>query len=416
MGARILVLAMLCSPAFSYSVLTHLAIVDTLWIDAIQPVLKKRFPHATGDDLKRAHAYVYGGAIIQDSGYYPFGSHFFSDLVHYVRGGDFIENLLKESRDINEYAFAIGAVSHYAADDQGHSIATNRVVPLLYPKLRARYGDVVTYEDSPEAHLKTEFGFDVVQVARGNYAPESYHDFIGFEVSKPVLERAFKRTYGFELAGAFLSVDLALGSYRHTVGTIIPNATKIAWELKKDELAKTDPTAARQKFVYNLSRSAYEREWGTEYERPGFSARLLAWMISKLPKVGPFRALSFKPPNKRGEELFVRSFNGAVDMFRALLKNIDSPRFRIPNLNFDTGQPVRAGKYWRADETYADLVERLAKSGFAGIPRELREQILAYYDGYQGPPERKELREKWPRLKQQIQQLRATPAPVVSGE
>ena len=60
------------------------------------------------------------GCIIQDMGYYPFGSKFFSDLVHYVRTGDFVANLIGEAQNLDEYAFALGALAHYAADTQGH--------------------------------------------------------------------------------------------------------------------------------------------------------------------------------------------------------------------------------------------------------------------------------------------------------
>ena len=189
--------------ANSYSVLTHEAIIDTLWIDTIQPVLIKRFPESSEEQLNGAHAYAYGGCIIQDLGYYPFGSHFFSDLTHYVRSADFLQALLDESRGLEEYAFALGAVAHYGADVEGHSIAVNRAVPLLFPKLRRRFGEEVTYADNPSAHLQTEFGFDVLQVARGHYASKVYHDFIGFQVSKDLLDRAFQKTYGLTLKDLF---------------------------------------------------------------------------------------------------------------------------------------------------------------------------------------------------------------------
>lgn len=86
------------------------------------PTLLKRFPNASPDKLLQAHAYVYGGAIIQDMGYYPFGNKFFSDLTHYVRSGDFVLALIAESRDLNEYSFALGALAHYAADTSGHRL------------------------------------------------------------------------------------------------------------------------------------------------------------------------------------------------------------------------------------------------------------------------------------------------------
>src|SRR5260370_3691514 len=114
-------------------------------------------------------------------GYYPHGSMFFSDLAHYVRSGDFVIILLRDSKDLNEYAFALGAMAHYAADTDGHRIGTNRAVPVLYPKLRKNHGDSVTYEDDPLAHLKTGFGFDAVRVAKDLYAPVCHHDFISFQ-------------------------------------------------------------------------------------------------------------------------------------------------------------------------------------------------------------------------------------------
>jgi hypothetical protein len=95
-----------------YSVLTHEAIVDLLWADHIKKLLLKRFPDATDDQLREAHAYAYGGSVIQDMGYYPFGNKEFSNLVHYVRSGDFVIALLHDAGDINEYAFALGALSH----------------------------------------------------------------------------------------------------------------------------------------------------------------------------------------------------------------------------------------------------------------------------------------------------------------
>src|ERR1700723_3343080 len=165
-----------------YSVLTHEAIVDSAWDDGIKPLLLQRFPDSTPDDLKKAHSFAYGGCVIQDLGYYPFGSHLFSDMVHYVRTGDFVKALIRDSKDLDEYAFALGALAHYAADNQGHRVGVNRAVPLLYPKLEHKYGNLVTYEEDKLAHLETEFGFDVLQIARGRYAPDGYHDFIGFGV------------------------------------------------------------------------------------------------------------------------------------------------------------------------------------------------------------------------------------------
>src|SRR5579864_7510213 len=189
----LLLLVAFAPAAEAYSVLTHEAIIDASWDRELKPLLLARFPGTTDDQLRDAHAHAYGGAIIQDMGYYPFGSKFFSDLTHYVRSGDFIVALIRESQDLNEYAFALGALAHYAADNQGHPIGVNRAVPILYPELGSKFGKTVTYWDNPLSHIRTEFGFDVLQVAQGRYATDQYRKFIGFKVSKPLLERADRK-------------------------------------------------------------------------------------------------------------------------------------------------------------------------------------------------------------------------------
>src|SRR5579872_6894203 len=207
-AARVAALLLLSTSVFyGYSVLTHEAIVDSLWDASIQKMLLERFPMSTPEEMEDAHAYVYGGCIIQDMGYYPFSSKLFSDLTHYVRSGDFVVALIRESQDLNEYAFALGALSHYAADISGHRIATNLAVPILYPELHRKFGKTVTYWDSPLSHVRTEFGFDVLQVAQGRYAPDRYRAFIGFQVAKPLLQRAFLDTYGLEMKDIFGSLD-----------------------------------------------------------------------------------------------------------------------------------------------------------------------------------------------------------------
>ncbi len=382
MIARALLTILLCAPICSaYSVLSHEAIIDTAWDQSIKPVLLRYFPGATDEELRKAHAYAYGGAIIQDLGYYPFGSHFFTDLAHYVRSGDFIRSLLLESQELNEYAFALGSLAHYAADNNGHPIGVNLSVPLIYPKVRQKFGRSATYEDDKAAHLRAEFSFDVLQVANGHFAPQAYHDFIGFEVSKPVLERAFRRTYGLELKEVFLSEDLALGTYRRSISTVIPEMTKVAWDQRKNDLIKTTPGLTRSRFVYNLSRASYHKEWGDQYERPGFGARFLAFLLRIVPKVGPFKALSFKPPTPEADRLFMKSFNATIVQYRELLRQLRTGKqLELNNTNFDTGKPTRIGEYRMADEAYAQLLEKLKKSDFKTVDEALRANLLAFYD------------------------------------
>jgi hypothetical protein len=394
-------------PVHGYSVLTHEAIIDSAWDQNIKPQLLKRFPDASPDDLRQAHAYAYGGCIIQDMGYYPFGSKFFSDLLHYVRSGDFIANEIAEAQDLNEYAFALGSLAHYAADNEGHRVAVNPSVGAEYPKLESQFGRDVTYADNPTAHLRVEFGFDVLQVSRGNYASQSYRDFIGFQVSKELLDRAFRDTYGLGLKDVFTSVDLALGAYRRAVSAIIPEMTRVAWNLNKKELAKGSPRVDRAKFVYNLSRASYEKSWGRTYQRPGIGARILAFFIRIVPKVGPFKAAAFKAPTPQTTRWFEDSFDKALDDYRGLLAEVGKGQLRLANMNFDTGEPAKPATYKLADDAYAKLAVKLAGRDAGTVDAKMRADILAFYRDLELPFATKRDPQEWQKIVEAIGKLKA---------
>ncbi len=371
----------LCAPraAAAYSVLAHEAIIDTLWDSAIAPVLRARFPAVTREQLLEARGYAYGGCVIQDLGYYPFGSQFFSNLLHYVRTGDFIDALIRDAQDVDEYAFALGALSHYAADTDGHPMATNRVVPLMYPKLKKQFGNRVTYAESPKSHVMVEFSFDVVQVAATAYAPEAYHSFIGFQVAKPLLERAFSETYGLEMKDVLFNEDLAIGSYRHAIATTIPEMTKVAWSKKHDEIMKVIPGAKKETVVFDLKRGQYEKAFGADYEKPHGFARFLGFVYRLIPKIGPFRTLSFSVPTPEAERLFLDSFAKSKEGFRHSLAAVSDAHLSLVNTDFDTGQPTRRGEYSLADGTYDELLGKLADRAFASVSEALRSDLVAYY-------------------------------------
>jgi hypothetical protein len=394
-------------PLQAYSVLAHEAIIDTEWDKGIQPLLRARYPNASGEDLRNAHAYAYAGAIIQDMGYYPFGSHFFTELLHYVRSGDFIVNLIRDSQNLDEYAFALGALAHYAADTEGHSIAVNRAVPVEYPKLQRKYGTVVTYEDDPTAHLRVEFAFDVLQVARGNYAPQAYHDFIGFQVARPLLERAFRDTYGLELKDVFDDLDLALGTYRRAVSTVIPEMTRAAWDMKKEDLQKAHPGVTRRQFVYRLSRAGYRRDWSGAYKGPGPGTRVLAVFIRIVPKVGPFRTLGFKVPTPAAERFFEDSFDRTLDRYDRLLHEQRARQLQLADLDFDTGKPTRPGEYRMADNAYAQLAEKLARKDPGSVDPAVRQNVLAFFSDLNQPYWTKEKRKEWLETVAAVEKLRS---------
>jgi hypothetical protein len=395
--------------------LTHEAIIDAAWDTNIRPLLLVRFPNATPDDLRKAHAYAYGGAIIQDMGYYPHGNKFFSDLTHYFRSGDFIEALLRDSLDLNDYAFAIGAIAHYAADNSGHRLATNLAVPMLYPELKKKYGNVVTYEDDPIAHVKTEFGFDVLEVAKGRYAPDSYHDFIGFEVAVPLLERAFQETYGLELKSALKDESRVINSYRRDVSSLIPKATRIAWKLKQDDIKKDLPGITRQKFLYNISRASYEKEWGKDYSRPGFGDAFLSFLYRVLPKIGPLRVLDFRTPTPQTEKLFEESFNVTLDRYRTFLADLGKGEVTLRNDNFDVGETTARGQYRLEDNACAQLLDELAKKEFSEASPELRADLLRFFSSSDIPSSDRLSEKARTRLKGDVQALeKAALAPPVA--
>ena len=418
-GARIVALllfVLMCSTgSYAYSVLTHEEIVDLLWTDELSPLLLKRFPTLTEDQLKEAHGYAYGGAVIQDLGYYPFGSVEFSNLVHYVRSGDFVRELLLQSQDANEYAFALGALAHYASDIAGHP-AVNQAVSIQYPKLRAKFGNSVRYAQDHTAHLKTEFGFDMVQVAKNRYASQQYHDFIGFQVSKPLLERTFPIVYGVELKDVLAHEDLAIGSYRFAVSRMIPQMTQIALRTHKKDMMKETPDFAKKKFLYRLSRSDYEKQWGKDYTKPDFGTRLWSILLRYMPKIGPFKALAFNSPTAQTEDMYFKSINTTVDQYRIFLEQVRSDSLELANVDFDSGKKTKAAEYSLTDDSYAKLLGQLAERKFDLTSPDLRENILKFYSDLSLPLETKKDSAHWQSVLTALDQLKlVSPAPILAA-
>jgi hypothetical protein len=342
----------------AYSVLAHEALVDGAWDRHLAPLLRSRYPNASAQAIQGARAYAYGGSLIQDLGYYPFGSKFFSNLVHYVRSGDFVQALLTGSRDVNEYAFALGALAHYASDNVGHSRAVNRAVPVVYPKLREKHGDEVLYVHSPTRHVMVEFAFDVVQVARGSFRSDAYQQFIGFEVAGPLLERAFRDTYGLELRNVFGDVELAIGTYRRAASELIPDVTRLAWREKRGEILEANPMLTEDVFVYSMTRQQYEEAYGTRYRRPGLLARIVVAIFKVLPKFGPFKPLAFEPLTPAAERMLLDSFAASGARYAELLKAVASGTLALSNTDLDTGAPPAPGVNPLADETIIELDEK----------------------------------------------------------
>jgi hypothetical protein len=392
-------------PAAAYSVLTHEQIVDLAWKDQIQPMLLQRFPNATPDDLRQAHAYAYGGSLIQDMGYYPRGSKYFSDLLHYVRSGEFVTAMLEGAEDLDQYAFALGALAHYSSDNMGHP-TINQVVAIEFPKLKAKYGPEVTYADDPKAHIRTEFGFDMVQVAKNRYTSDRYHDFIGFNISQHLLEKAFLKTYGLKLSDVLDDEDEAIESFRRAVSKFIPKLTRAALLNRRDELVRDTPDFSEKKFLYRLSRTSYEKDWGKGYRKPSFGIRVLAFFLRIVPKIGPASALAFKIPSAQTEDMYIKSVDRTFDDYHKLLSQVRDGNHALPDTDCDTGRPTGAAEYPLADKTYAQLLDDLSQSNFSTLTPDLRSNILAFYSDLNAPFHTKKNRKSWARTQQELEELK----------
>jgi hypothetical protein len=409
----VLCIAPLCN---AYSVLSHEALIDALWDVKLKPALLSRYPDATPEQLKEAHGYAYGGAIIQDLGYYPHGSKQFSDLTHYVRTGDFIAALIRESRSLNDLAFALGALSHYVSDIDGHRLATNVGEPMLYPKLERKYGNVITYEDNPAGHLKTEFGFDVLEVAKGRFAPEAYHNLIGFYVAGPLVERAFRDTYGLEMQDLFKDFPRAIESFRRAVSKTIPMATRVAWAERRDEIERSEPGITHYRFVYVMSRSSYERSWGKQYDRPTAGDQFLAFILKLLPPIGPLRALRLKMPTAPVEKLFMDSFDRSAKQFSQAIDDAMAGSLHLEDKNYDVGVVTPAGAYRLDDNVQAYWLGLLAGKNFETVTPAIRNELLSYYRDLNAPIATKRDKKKWRQLVAELQKLKtAMPQSAAAG-
>jgi Zinc dependent phospholipase C len=406
--AIVFVCNLFSNTAFSYSVLTHEELIDLAWNDSIRPLLLARFPNASEEQLREAHAYAYGGSAIQDMGYYPFGKEFFSDLTHYVRTGDFIAYLFRDAQNIDEYAFAIGALAHYVGDSVGHSMAINPSTAIEFPKLERKFGRSVTYDESPHGHIRTEFAFDIEQLANYEFAPEAYLRAIGFKVPRKALERAFLNTYGIDSHEVFGRTHAAVHSYRMSVRTLISAFAEAELVLHRHQFPLQPSDENYAVFSERVSRTNYDRHWKHAFKGPGVGAHLLAVLIFIAPKVGPVSDLAIKIPTPETEEWYLKSVNHSVDVYRELLtkmRNGGKYRLALANLDLDTGKMTRPGSYPLTDKTYAELLKWLTAEPERIVPARLKKNILDYYSDPDAPIVTKKNQKAWDRVTAELQTL-----------
>ena len=366
-------------PAGAYSVLTHEEIVDLTWADSIQPLLLRRFPNLTPLQLQEAHAYAYGGCVIQDLGYYPFGKPVFSALLHYVRTGDFIRALFRDSKDANDVAFAIGALSHYLGDTIGHPAAINIAVGKEFPELAAKYGPDVNYAEGPHQHVRAEFAFDVNDIGKHRLAPERYLNRIGFAVPVPLLTRAFYDTYGLDLADVLGHDRPKLRGYRFSVRSLLPRVAYSEDMLRRKSMPPDVPGPDLDAFDHEIAILSAANHWNSYHHRgPRIGTHLLAAVIFIMPKVGVLSDLAIRPPSVSAEQDYVTSLMHTVSVMRKTLAAA-SKSDGLPNLDLDTGKQVAPGTYSLEDYTYVDLLHRMTRDPSQPVPFGIKQDLLAYF-------------------------------------
>ncbi len=405
-GIALLLGAALCAGhCVAYSVLTHEELIDLAWNDSIRPLLLAKFPGTTNAQLIEAHAYAYGGSAIQDMGYYPFGKRFFSNLTHYVRSGDFVAWMFRNATTVNEYAFAIGALSHYLGDTIGHSQAINPATAVEFPKLKRKFGDSVTYGESPHGHIRTEYAFDVEEMKNRDIAPPAYLERVGFKVPRRFLEHAFVAIYGFDIREILGPDRPALKSYRTSVRSFIPAFTDAEVVLHGHQFPPHPDDDAYRIFAERVAHTNYERRWRHTYKGPGVKAHLLAILVFLVPKIGGAADLAIKIPNHETQVAYLRSVNHTVDVFRETLQKRVADgdgSFVLANLDLDTGDRARFGDYGLADGAYAALLQRITLTPDRPVPEDLKKHILEYYSDppSDGKPLPKSITEQLEKLKQ----------------
>lgn len=391
----------------AYSVQTHEQLIDLNWKRSIRPFLLRRFPGVTEAELERAHAYAYGGCAIQDLGYYPFGKEFFSDLTHYVRSADFVKNLFAEAKNPNELAFAIGTLSHYVGDTTGHSMAVNPSVAIEFPKLAKQYGSSVTYMESPHAHVRTEFAYDVNEISKHRMAPAAYLRHVGLRVPSALLASVFFHTYGLNFEQTLGKRRPVVHGYRFAVRSFLPRIAYAETVLHRRGFPPDAPSPAFRIFQQHLAEADFQTGWNQYRKKPGIGTYLLAWTILILPKIGPLSMLALRGPTAQTHQLYVESVNAASDVLQGLLSKGETAVDALPDRDLDTGEKVQPGQYRLTDETYVELLNAVTRNPAGQLPAALKQNILDYYADPLAPISTKENPGQWMEVQKQLAVLRS---------
>jgi hypothetical protein len=431
--------------ASGYSLLTHEQLIDLTWKDSIIPLLLSRYPNLTSGQLNEARAYAYGGCVIQDIGYYPYGDASFSNLTHYVRSGDFVVNLFRNAQNADELAFAVGALSHYIGDSVGHAVATNLAVPVEFPKLGAKYGPTVSYAEGKHEHVQTEFAFDIEEISHHRMAPLRFLRQIGLKVPVRQLALAYYQTYGLtEDFSKSRGRRFNVRGYRFAVRTFIPRIAYAVTVMHRKHEPNDPDTPEFQEIEKEVAATNAENNWDAYRGKAGFETYTLAGLLYILPKVGSIKMVSVKGPTEDTEAQYMHSVLLSLTILRRtaarftlpasgqaagnpapppsatvqsliaaakpdLLLRSNDPKHPLPNRDLDTGHVVQPGGYPLTDSTYASLLHRLAQTPNQAIPPGIKRDIQAYYADPEAPIATRKNADKWKQLQADLAVLERMP-------
>ena len=321
--------------------------------------------------------------------------------------GIFVQSLFQHVSTANEFAFAIGALSHYVGDSIGHAEATNPSVAATFPKLRAKYGSSVNYAEGKHEHSQVEWAFDVNQAAKLRLAPALSVNSVGLAVPREQLAAAFYETYGIPLKEILSGPLPAMKAFRFGARTFLPNLTYAEALLHKEQFPADTSGPELEQYERQIGQLPSEEEWDQYRRKPGVGIHLLAGAIVILPKFGTLRMLAIKGPTEETERAYIASVNAATAALAVYLERLTEAKLDmgLADRDLDTGKPVVPGGYPLTDKTYAQLLARITKVPSEPMPAGLKLDIIAYYADPAAPISTKQKPKEWTVLQEQLRVL-----------
>jgi len=215
----------------------------------INALLLKKIPAGKPRRIEQAQAYAYGGAIIQDSWLLPIRQPLFKRPHAFTSAAAISSKaLLARRQGCPRVRFSPSVRSRITLRTTTViASAPTEPFPICYRPPEEIRRQRFVLRTTGWRHVKTDLVSTSTKSAE-RYAPDSYHDFIGFEVSRPVFEQAFRETYALS-ERVLCERKTKFSSYRHDVSSIQSHASPgTSRKTIKDDIQN----ATKRKFLFNL--------------------------------------------------------------------------------------------------------------------------------------------------------------------